>query len=63
MKLLNTRFKKIIFRILLVIVILVVLILALISPIAKWAVEKYDVRYSGREITMDLPYILSLIHI
>jgi len=57
MKLLNTKFRKIIFRTLLVIVILVVLLVAFISPIAKWAVEKYDVRYSGREITMDLPYI------
>lgn len=57
MKLLNTRFRKIIFRTLLVSVILVVVIIAFISPIAKWAVEKYDVKYSGREITMDLPYI------
>ncbi len=57
MKLLNTRFRKIIFRTLLVCVILVVVIIAFISPIAKWAVEKYDVKYSGRQITMDLPYI------
>lgn len=57
MKLLNTPFRKIIFRTLLVVVILVIVIIAFISPIAKWAVEKYDVKYSGREITMDLPYI------
>lgn len=57
MKLLNTKFRKILFRTLLVVVILLVVIIAFISPIAKWAVEKYDVKYSGREITMDLPYI------
>jgi hypothetical protein len=57
MKLLNTKFRKILFRTLLVVVILVVLIIVFISPITKWAVEKYDVKYSGREVTMDLPYI------
>lgn len=57
MKLLNTKLKKILFRTLLVVVILIVLIIVFISPITKWAVEKYDVKYSGREVTMDLPYI------
>lgn len=57
MKIFNTRLKRILFRTLLTVVILVALIIIFISPIAKWAVEKYDVKYSGREITMDLPYI------
>jgi hypothetical protein len=42
---------------LLIVAILAILIILFISPIAKWAVEKYDTKYSGREITMDLPYI------
>jgi len=33
------------------------LIMLLISPIAKWLVEKYDVEYTGREITMDKAYV------
>lgn len=57
MKLLNPKLRKILFRTLLVVVVLVVLIIVFISPITKWAVEKYDVKYSGREVTMDLPYI------
>ncbi len=57
MKLLNTRFKKIVFWFLLVIIVLVAAIIIFISPIAKYVVEKYDYKYSGREITMDLPYI------
>lgn len=54
---LATRIRKILLRTLLVVAILAVLIIVFISPIAKWAVEKYDTKYSGREITMDLPYI------
>ena len=33
------------------------LILLLISPIAKWLVEKYDVQYTGREITIESAYV------
>ncbi|MES2133799.1 MAG: DUF748 domain-containing protein [Bacteroidota bacterium] len=57
MTFLNTRFKKTVFGILVTIVILVTVIIVFISPVAKYVVEKYDVKYSGREITMDLPYI------
>lgn len=57
MAFLNTRLKKILFRILITITILVAVIIIFISPIAKYVVEKYDVKFSGREITMDLPYI------
>ncbi len=57
MKILNTRFKRIIFRIASVIVILIAVIIAFISPIAKYLIEKYDVKYTGREIKMDWLYI------
>lgn len=57
MKLLNPRLKKIILWTLASIVLLVALTIVFISPIAKHLVEKYDVKYTGREITMDLPYI------
>lgn len=53
----NTRFKKILFKILMTVIIFVAVIIIFISPIAKYVVEKYDVKYSGREVTMDLPYI------
>jgi hypothetical protein len=33
------------------------IIIALISPITKYLVEKYDVKYTGRQITMDWAYV------
>ena len=57
MKFLNTKLKKAIFWILITIIIIVVVVIVFISPIAKYLVEKYDMKYSGREITMDMPYI------
>lgn len=57
MKFLNTKPRKVIFWILIPIIVLVAVVIIFISPIAKYMVEKYDVKYSGREITMDLPYI------
>ena len=36
-----------------VIIFVVVVIFAFISPISKYLIEKYDVKYSGREITME----------
>lgn len=57
MKFLNTRPKKILFWIFAVIITFIVLVIAFISPISKWAIEKYDMTYSGREITLDLAYV------
>lgn len=57
MKLLNTKLKKTIFWIFLTITIIIVLVVAFISPLTKWAIEKYDVKYSGREITLDMAYV------
>ena len=40
-----------------ILVILVVLVILFISPISKYLVEKYDVQYTGRQITMDWAYV------
>jgi hypothetical protein len=40
-----------------VLVTLVILIILCISPIAKYLIEKYDVHYSGREITVGRSYV------
>lgn len=39
------------------VVVLVVVIIAFISPIAKYAIQKYDVKYLGREIKMGWLYL------
>jgi len=57
MRILNTKLKKTIFWISLAIITLVVIIVAFISPLTKWAIEKYDVKYSGRQITLDMAYV------
>ncbi|MES2681405.1 MAG: DUF748 domain-containing protein [Bacteroidota bacterium] len=57
MKLLKTKLRKTLFRVFLVLIILIVLIIAFISPLTKWAIEKYDYKYTGREITLDLAYV------
>lgn len=57
MKFLNTRLKKIIFWTLAIVTGLVALVVIFISPLTKWAIEKYDVQYTGREITLDLAYV------
>ena len=47
-----------IFLILLVIVMLFVgIVILFISPITKYLIEKYDVKYTGRQIEMDLAYV------
>src|SRR5258706_6943088 len=33
------------------------LIILFISPLVKYAVEKYDEKYTGRQITMDWAYV------
>ena len=35
----------------------VILIISLISPITKYLIEKYDVKYTGRQITTDWIYV------
>jgi hypothetical protein len=51
------RFKRIFIISFIVITVLVVVVIACISPITKYLVEKYDVKYSGREISMSSAYV------
>lgn len=57
MKLFNTKLKKTILTTIITIAIVVTLVIIFISPIAKYLVEKYDVKYTGREISMDYAYV------
>lgn len=51
------RWKKIVFITLIVIVVFVGVVILFISPITKYLVEKYDVKYLGREVEMDRAYV------
>ena len=51
------RWKKAVIISFVTILIAVGVIIALISPITKYLVEKYDVKYTGRQITMDWAYV------
>jgi hypothetical protein len=51
------KYKKILIVFISTIVIIVVLAILFISPIAKYLIEKYDEKYTGREITMDWAYV------
>lgn len=39
------------------IILFVVLVIVFISPITKYTVEKYDIKFAGRQITMDWVYV------
>ncbi len=49
--------KKILIILSLTIIGLVALVIIFISPIAKYLIQKYDVKYTGREITLKWAYI------
>ena len=51
------KFRKIVFYTLTTIILLVVLIIVFISPITKYLIEKYDEKYTGRQITLGLTYV------
>lgn len=53
----HKRLTKILLSMLVIITLLVVIIILFISPIAKYLVEKYDVKYTGREIKIDGSYV------
>lgn len=53
----NSKIKKSLIIFFSIVVLLVVLVIAFLSPIAKYLIEKYDVKYTGREIKMDLLYV------
>ncbi|MEI6900241.1 MAG: DUF748 domain-containing protein, partial [Bacteroidota bacterium] len=52
----NNRLKKIILISFGAIILAIVIIIALISPIAKYVIEKYDVKWTGRQITLGWVY-------
>jgi uncharacterized membrane protein len=51
------RSKKIFFSILIALAIIAVVVILFISPITKYVIEKYDTKYTGREIKMDWAYV------
>ncbi|HXC03696.1 MAG TPA: DUF748 domain-containing protein [Bacteroidia bacterium] len=57
MKKVWVRSRKIAVITLCTVVLLMGLILLFISPITKYLIEKYDVEYTGREITLDYAYV------
>ena len=57
LKFLNTRLKKTTFFVFGFIVLAIVLIILLISPITKYLIEKYDVKFTGRQIKTGLVYV------
>lgn len=57
MKRLNSKLKKTLLIVSGLIILVVVLVIVFISPIAKYLVEKYDVKYIGREVKMDWAYV------
>lgn len=52
-----TRFRKSLFITAGVVFLAFVLVILFISPITKYLVEKYDLEYTGRQITMDVAYV------
>ncbi len=54
---LKIKFRKPVLYIASIIIVLVVLVIIFISPIAKYLIQKYDAKYSGREITLNWIYI------
>jgi hypothetical protein len=52
-----SKLKKALLGIAVTFVVLFVIIIACISPIAKYAIEKYDVKYLGREIKIGWLYL------
>lgn len=49
--------KKILFIVGLSFLILMIVVVAFISPISKYLIEKYDKKFTGREITLDWAYV------
>ena len=56
-KSIRPRWRKAITWLLILLIVLPVLVIIFISPITKYLVEKYDVKYTGREIKMDWVYV------
>ncbi len=52
-----SKLQKVLKISIITIILLVVLVIAFISPLTKYLVEKFDKKYTGREITMDWAYL------
>jgi hypothetical protein len=57
MSLSNKQFKRILKWVVGAVLIFFVLIIIFISPIAKWLIQKYGEKYTGRKITMSWAYV------
>ncbi|MFZ4520961.1 MAG: DUF748 domain-containing protein [Bacteroidales bacterium] len=57
MKIANTKLKKTIIIVSGIILTAIVVIIVLISPIAKYLIEKYDEKYTGRKIELGWVYV------
>lgn len=51
------KINRPVFKTIIVILSLLILIILLISPLTKYAIEKYDEKYTGRNITLDWVYV------
>lgn len=51
------KLKRFLFIFIIAASILVAVVIIFISPITKYLIEKYDVKYTGREITLDWAYV------
>ena len=57
MRFLNSGIKKTFAIIIGVILIICILVIIFISPITKYSLEKYDLKFAGREVKMDWIYV------
>ena len=53
----KSKWKKPLLLLIFVIVVFVGIVILFVSPITKYMVEKYDYKYTGREIKMDRAYV------
>jgi hypothetical protein len=51
------RLKRFLFKFFIIIAIIAVLLILIISPLTKYLIQRYDVRYTGREIELSRAYI------
>ncbi len=51
------KLRRILFVTVITVFIIVAVVIIFISPITKYLIEKYDVKYTGREITLDWAYV------
>ena len=57
MRISNSRLKKTTLIVVISILVIFIIVIALISPVAKYLVEKYDEKYTGRQIELGWVYL------